>query len=111
MILEKADCIPFTMVEKVLEVVASVLLFMIVVVAIDPPRLEVMVFPVLLRVLEVLRLVIARLVPVAFVKSRLEMVEVRKLAIEEKRLVEVALLVLRLVIKALVVVEFPKIGF
>ena len=91
MIFAKVDCTPFMMVEKVLLVVASVLLFMIVVVAIDPPRLEVRVLLVLLRVLEVLRLVTVRFVPVALVNSRFEIVEVMKFEIVEKRLVEVAL--------------------
>ena len=100
MIFAKTDCTPFMMVEKVLLVVASVLLFMILVLAIDPPRLEVRVLPVLLRVLEALRLVTVRFVPVALVNNRFEIVEVMKFEIVEKRLVEVAL----------VEVKFPKIG-
>ena len=94
--LAKADCTPFMMVEKVLLVVASVLLFMILVLAIDPPRLEVRVLPVLVKVFVVLRLVTVRFVPVAFVNSRFEIVEVMKFEIVEKRLVEVALVEVKL---------------
>jgi hypothetical protein len=96
MMFAKVDCTPFMMVAKVLLVVASVLLFMILVLAIEPPRLEVRVLPVLLRVLEVFRLVTVRFVPVAFVKRRFEIVEVMKEEMVEKRLVEVALVEVKL---------------
>ncbi len=65
------------------------------------PTVEVRVLPDTLRVLLVFRLVTARFVPVALVKSRLVMVEVMELRMFEKKLLEVALVVTRLVVVAL----------
>jgi hypothetical protein len=72
-ILVKADEIPFTSVANVLVVVESRFEFMIVEVAIDPARLEVKVFADEVKVLATCKLFIAKLVIVALVADKLEM--------------------------------------
>ena len=81
MILVKTEDTPFTILAKVLVVVESVLVFIIEVVALDPPMLEVITFTDEDSVLGTLRLVTDRLVAVAEVIVAFDIVVVASVVV------------------------------
>jgi hypothetical protein len=101
MIFVKAEEIPLTIVEKVLVVVERVLELIIDEVPIDPPRLEVKVLAEDERVLATFKLVTLRLVVVALVAKRLEILPVTELSNVAKNEVVVALVAVRLLVTVL----------
>ena len=87
------------------------LILIMLVVPIEPPKFEVKVLVLEVKVLVVFRLTTAKLVPVAFVKKRLVMVPVSALSISEKKLVEVLFVVSRLVPVAFVNIRLLVLAF
>jgi hypothetical protein len=112
---EVVETTPFRLEERMkllVEVaIVKVLEEMIEVVAVEPPRLEESTLALLVRELEVDRLVTARLVAVALVTVRLVKKEVTALSTVEKKLEEEALVAVRLeiVVVAKVVVAAVKV--
>ena len=96
MIEVKALVTPLTKVAKVLVVVERELLVITVVVARDPPKLEVRVLPVAVKVLLVFKLVTERLVVVALVAVKLVKKPLTALKSVENKFVVVALIAVKL---------------
>lgn len=99
---------PFTIEAKVLVVVEREFELIIVVVPIDPAKLEVNVFVAELRVLEAFKLVTVRLVVVELIKLLLVALRLFVLTVPELIIFELITEESRLVKTKLVVVEFPS---
>ena len=86
------------------------LILIMLVVPIEPPKFEVKVLVLEVKVLVVFRLTTAKLVPVAFVKKILEMVAVMAFNIFENKLVLVLFVLTRLVVVLFIATKLPKTG-